>query len=145
MARDFKSIGAFIAYMTGRIATLPAAQKRALGEASEVVLNEAKRLPGTYQAGWPALQPKTIVRKATGDSPLLETGEMRDSYARKVVSATEAVVGSDDDKALWHELGTSRGIPPRPVLKAAAVAKEGEVRAILGGAVYRHLAGITNR
>ena len=145
MARNFTSIGAFVAYMTGRVATLPGAQKRALSEASEVVLAEAKRLPGTYQAGWPALQPETIARKATGNSPLLETGEMRDSYARKVVSAAEAVVGSDNDKALWHELGTSRGIPPRPVLKAAAVAKEGEVRTILGGAVYRHLAGITNR
>ncbi|GEP00642.1 hypothetical protein [Methylobacterium haplocladii] len=145
MARTFSSIGAFVGFMRGRVATLPAAQRRGLEQASEVVLDEAKRLPGTYQPGWPALQSETVARKATGDSPLLETGAMRDAYARTVVSDHEAAVGSDDPKATWQELGTSRGIPPRPVLKTAAVRKEGEVHRILGEAVFRHLSGATNR
>lgn len=35
----------------------------------------------------------------------------------------EAWVGSNDDKAVWHELGTMR-IPPRPFLMAAAIRQE---------------------
>lgn len=145
MSRSFGSIGEFVAFMQGRIATLPAAQKRALEAASDVVLTEAEALPGTYAAGWAKLKPETVSRKATGDSPLLESGAMRDSYARKVLSPEMAAVGSNDQKAIWQELGTSRGIPPRPVLKAAAVRKEGEVRRIICETVGRHLGGSSNR
>ena len=126
--------------MEGKIAGLPGAQRDALDEASKAVLEEAKSLPGTYQDGWPALDEKTIARKATGDSPLLETGAMRDSYARKVVSPTKAAVGSNDPKATWQELGTSRGIPPRPVLKTAGVRKERDVHRIVGRRIKRHFA-----
>lgn len=69
MSKSFSSIGAFTAFLAQRIATLPAAQKRALGEASKVVLEEARSLPGHYQAGWPALQTETIARKSAGDTP----------------------------------------------------------------------------
>ena len=131
--------------MSARIATLPAAQKRALGKASKVVLEEARSLPGHYQPGWPALQPETVARKASGDSPLLETDALRDSYGSRVVSPHTAVIGSDDPKAVWQECGTARGIPPRPVLKAAAVMKEGEVRAIIARVVIGHLAGASRR
>lgn len=141
MSRSFESIGAFVAFMSRRVATLPAAQTRGLKRAADVVLTEAQSLPGTYQDGWPALQATTIARKATGDSPLLETGQMRDGYDAKVTSPMAAAVGSNDPKAVWHELGTSRGLPPRPVLKTAAVRKEGEVVHILGDAVVGHLAG----
>lgn len=141
MSRTFASIGAFTAFLAQWIATLPAAQKRALREASTAVIEEARSLPGHPQPGWPALRPETVARKAAGDSPLLEMGEMRDSYGAKVVSATKAVVGSNDPKALWQELGTERGIPPRPVLKTAAVTKEREVRGILIRVVFGHLAG----
>jgi phage gpG-like protein len=41
---------------------------------------------------------------------LLETGDLRDSIER-VVPHGIAYVGSNNKKALWHELGTSR-IPP---------------------------------
>lgn len=145
MARTFGSIAAFVAFLEGRVASLPAAQRRGLAEASAVVLEEARGLPGTYQAGWPKLEAATIVRKSAGDSPLLETGALRDSYARRVVSDREAAIGSDDPKATWQELGTSRGIPPRPVLKTAAVRKEGEVRRILVETIGRHMAGGSNR
>ena len=145
MSRSFSSIGLFVRFMSQRVTTLPAAQKRALDAASQVVLEEARCLPGTYQAGWPALDPETIAHKATGDSPLVETGGMRTSYGRKVVSAMKAAVGSNDPRAMWQELGTARGVPPRPVLKAAAIRKEGEVHRIIGHHLVAHIAGRSNR
>ncbi len=74
---------------------------------------------GHYQPGWSPLKPETIERKATGDSPLLETGEMRDSITHEVLPAELAViVGSTDKIAVYQELGTSR-IPPRPFIEPA--------------------------
>lgn len=94
----------------------------ALEEACVIIETEAKSYPGEYQSGWAPLKPETIAHKATGDSPLLETGEMRDSYEH-TVEGKSGYVGSNDDKAVWQELGTSRGIPPRPVLELAAKTK----------------------
>jgi hypothetical protein len=44
-----------------------------------------------------------------------------------------AYVGSNDPKALWHELGTSR-IPPRPFFGGAVAAKHEEIGSISAGA-----------
>ncbi len=46
------------------------------------------------------------------DTPLPETGELRNSIGHQVISDTEAWVGSENDKAVWHELGTAH-VPPR--------------------------------
>jgi NAD(P)-dependent dehydrogenase (short-subunit alcohol dehydrogenase family) len=42
-----------------------------------------------------------------GDTPLSETGELRDSI-QYTVHGYEGAVGSDNDKALWHELSVVR-------------------------------------
>jgi phage gpG-like protein len=102
-----------------------------LDEGSKILQEEAKRELGQYQPGWPALKPATIARKATGDSPLLETGDLRDSIERDV-QHDAAYVGSNSKKAVWHELGTSR-IPPRPFLATAATAKTAEIGEMVGG------------
>jgi phage gpG-like protein len=94
----------------------------ALEIAARIVEAEAKRLIGTHDAGWPALKPETIARKATGDSPLLETGELRDSIQHNS-SPTVAHIGTNNPKGVWHELGTSR-VPPRPFLSTALKNKE---------------------
>jgi phage gpG-like protein len=64
------------------------------------------------------------------DSPLLETGDLRDSIERDVQHGV-AFVGSNNPKALWHEFGTSR-IPPRPFLEGAANAKHAEIGKLIG-------------
>ena len=46
----------------------------ALDGACLIIEKEAQRVIGTYEYGWPPLSPATIARKATGDSPLRETG-----------------------------------------------------------------------
>jgi hypothetical protein len=94
-------------------ANVEAAEHRALDRASKLILDECKKEIGNYQsaagpfAGWAPLKPETISRKANGDTPLLETGEMRDSYER-VVGKGEAHVGSNNKKALYHELGPQK-------------------------------------
>ena len=101
------------------------AKKDALEHACTIIEKEAKRVIGTYDYGWPALKESTIAHKSTGDSPLLETGEMRDSIEHKVVGSS-GFVGSDDMKAVWQELGTVK-IPPRSFLMGAAMNKGDEV------------------
>lgn len=121
---------------------MPMSEKSALAEAAQLVETEAKEEIGHYQgsagpfAAWAPLKPDTIAHKANGDTPLLETGEMRDSIGT-VVLDHEAHIGSNDDKAVWQELGTSRGIPPRSFLGGAAVRKSAEVKEVIG----RHMHG----
>jgi len=118
-------------------AAMPLAHHNALAQAAHIVETEAKAEIGHYQgsagpfAAWAPLKPETIAQKANGDTPLLETGEMRDSIGT-IIAETEAHVGSNDDKAVWQELGTSRGIPPRSFLGGAAVRKSEEVRDVIG-------------
>lgn len=124
---------------------MPRAEHDALEKAAVIVETEAKRVLGTHDYGWPPLAPETIAAKATGDSPLLETGELRDSIHHSVGhtgahAGLEADVGSDNDKAIWHELGTAR-VPPRPFLSGAAIHKEHEVVALIGHHVAAHLSG----
>lgn len=55
-----------------------AAESELANEASALVQETAKNGLGTYEFGWPPLKEETIARKATGNSPLLETGELRE-------------------------------------------------------------------
>jgi hypothetical protein len=110
----------------------------ALDHCALIIEKEAKRVIGTYEYGWPRLQPETIARKA-GDTPLLETGEMRDSIEHSVDdNGEEAYVGSNNPKAVWQELGT-RTIPARSFLMGAAMHMESQVHAIMGRSVYMGL------
>jgi hypothetical protein len=111
-----------------------------LDGACEIVEKEAKRVIGTYEYGWPSLQPDTIARKAKGDTPLLETGEMRDSIEH-TVSGKSGFVGSNNDKAVWQELGTSR-IPPRSFLGGACMRKGEEVAKHLGHSQFEAMTGV---
>jgi phage gpG-like protein len=119
---------------------MPNVTRAALDRAAMIIQQEAKRVIGTYEYGWPRLKPSTIARKVPGDTPLLETGEMRDSIEYSVSEdGKEAFVGSNNPKAVWQELGTSRGIPPRSFLMGAAMHKEAEVNALVGNTVHLSL------
>ncbi|KAA0686006.1 hypothetical protein DTW90_34535 [Neorhizobium sp. P12A] len=140
---DF-TLDSMAAFLTEMAVHMPMAEHNALAAAAQVVETEAKAEIGHYQgaagpfAAWAPLKPETIAQKANGDTPLLETGEMRDSIGT-VIQEHEAYVGSDDDKAVWQELGTSRGIPPRSFLGGAAARKSGEVRDIIGREMHAAL------
>jgi phage gpG-like protein len=92
-----------------------------VARACEMVYAEAKRVIGEGYDFWPALQPETLARKMMA-TPLLETGELRGSIEWNS-EGNVGYVGSNLDKAVWHELGTSR-IPPRSFLAGAAMHEE---------------------
>ena len=99
---------------------------------AERVAETARNYLGEYQPGWAPLKEATIARKATGDSPLLETGEMRDSIdVRRVRYAPDEVlvaqsIGSSMDRALFMEEGTTK-VPPRPFLSLALAEHEMDI------------------
>jgi hypothetical protein len=80
-----------------------------VARACEMVAGEAQRVIGTYDYGWPSLAASTLAKKSA-DTPLLETGELRASIEWQS-NGLRGEVGSNNDKAVWHESGTSR-IPP---------------------------------
>jgi hypothetical protein len=107
-------------------------------KACEMVCEEAKRVIGTYDYNWPQLSPATLAHKFF-NTPLLETGEMRDSI-EWTAHGLEGHVGSNNDKAVWQELGTSK-IPPRSFLVGAAQHMEDKIHKMAARAVMAVLAG----
>ncbi|NTF67975.1 hypothetical protein [Rhizobium rhizogenes] len=138
------SLDSMAAFLLELGISMPMAHHSALAQAAAIVEAEAKAEIGHYQgavgpfAAWAPLKAETIAQKANGDTPLLETGEMRDSIGT-IIAENEAHVGSNDDKAVWQELGTSRGIPPRSFLGGAAARKSEEVRDIIGHTMHATL------
>jgi phage gpG-like protein len=135
----FSSPAAFAAFLPVLALEVEHEKHKVLEKSAVIVEKEAKRVIGTYDYGWPPLKPATIARKATGDSPLLETGEMRDSIEHNVDSH-EARIGSNNDKAVWQELGTSR-IPPRSFLGGALQHKADEIVKVIGQDIVKVIEG----
>jgi phage gpG-like protein len=123
----------FAALLAGAAVEIEHGKDKGLEKACVILETEAKRVIGGYDYGWPPLQPETIARKTTGDSPLLETGEMRDSIEH-TVGHGEAWVGSNSMIAVYQELGTGT-IPPRSFLWGAAMHKQEEVEKVFGDIV----------
>jgi phage gpG-like protein len=109
-----------------------------VARACEMVCAEAKRVIGEGYPYWPALKPETLAHKMM-NTPLLETGELRASIEWNA-EGNEGHVGSNNDKAVWHELGTNK-IPPRSFLAGAAMRMEHKVQAMAARAVMSVMAG----
>jgi phage gpG-like protein len=109
-----------------------------VARACELVCAEAKRVIGEGYPEWPALQPETLAHKMM-NTPLLETGELRASIEWQS-HGLEGAVGSNNDKAVWHELGTSR-IPPRSFLMGAAMHMEDKIHKMATKAVVAVMLG----
>ena len=111
---NFADLAAAAAHFDAVARNMEQAPQRIVETGSMIILVGARSMPGHYEKGWPKLKPETIERKAKGDSPPLETGALRNSFER-TVGNREAWIGTNDEKIVWMEFGTSRGIPPRPV------------------------------
>ena len=135
--RDFTLAG-FAAFCGTLALEQEHANHVALEHAAQIIEDESKRVIGTYDYGWASLAESTLKRKGA-DTPLLETGEMRDSIEH-VSNSHEASIGSNNQKAVWQELGT-RSIPPRSFLAGAAMHKEHEVVDLIGRTITMALAG----
>mgnify|MGYP001615459134 CR=1 FL=1 len=137
--KTFQNIPQFVAFLAGVSASMPMARRKALDTACVIVKTEAKRVLGTYDYGWTELADATKadrIRKGFPENePGLRSGGMRDSVEHKVrdvgILQTEGNVGSNNDKAVWFELGTKKQ-PPRSFLAAAAMAKANEIEAAIG-------------
>lgn len=120
-------------------------QEEAMGHACKIVEDEAKRVIGTYDYGWPELAAATkadrVSKGFAENEPLLRTGEMRDSIEHTVAREfleTIGYVGTNNEIAVYQELGTTK-IPPRSFLAQAAIHKESEVVLKLGGIMHSKL------
>ena len=126
---EFDSLAAFadeLGAMEGRLAGGIAPGLSAL---SAELLEKARGRVGHYQdaAGpfpaWAALARSTEAEKRRlgyrPDAPLERSGAMRERFDFDV-EGTQAVVGSPDQVAVWHETGTPR-MPAREVFGPTAV------------------------
>ena len=120
MMAGFMNFAEAAARFAASAVDIEAAKHAALEEACQMVKERAKGLIGHPNDSWPPLAPETLKRKDGVNTPLLETGEMRDSIQHVVADSSHGYVGSNDDKAVWQELGTSRGIPPRSFIGLGA-------------------------
>ncbi len=144
------------AQFSTHLLNLVAGEALALHEGLKIVAktikNKAKKSIGHYQSAvgnfpaWATLKDSTLAEKtrlgySPPDNPLLRTGEMRDSISYEVKGLT-AVIGSTDQKAVWHELGTSK-MAMRPFLGPAAFRSKRKIQEILGAAVVSGFYGKT--
>jgi hypothetical protein len=147
--KQFDSLGAFAAHLLTTATAEAVALHGGLTAAAIEVEKSAKGEIGVYQAqigpfpAWEALADATEDQKARmgypADSPLLGSGEMQESYTHEV-SSLEAVVGTPDPKALYHEIGTDR-MPPRPVLGPALLHNRERIERLIGEAAVAGILG----
>ena len=107
-----------------------------------IVKEKAKAVIGTYAYGWPPLAEATLAHKK-GDTPLLETGALRDSIESKAeptATGAEGLVYTDEKTGLWAEMGTSWGEPPRSFLMQSLVRSIPEMSKIFGAWAEKILA-----
>jgi phage gpG-like protein len=124
------SLGSFGAHLAAIAITTTAHEKKGLEKAAVIIETEAKRVIGTYDYGWLQLAESTLAQKSA-NTPLLETGEMRDSIEH-THAGRSAFVGSNSDIAVYQELGTAK-IPARSFLAGAAIHKGKEAAQAVAG------------
>jgi hypothetical protein len=138
--REFSLTG-FAGLLTTMSVSMHVAHHVALEHAALIVETEAKRVLGTYDYDWPQLAESTQDERGylgfPDNEPLLRTGELRDSIEH-TVETKAAHVGSNNDKAVWQELGTTT-IPARSFLAGAAAHKFNEVGHEIGRVVHGYL------
>jgi phage gpG-like protein len=108
--------------------------------ACQIVASAARDMIGVPKPEWPALNPETLARKIA-NTPLLETGAMRDSIQWNS-DEHDGYVGSNSKILQYQEFGTQKGLPPRPVLGLAVIKKEKEIERMAAKAVMSVLRGM---
>jgi hypothetical protein len=133
------------------IAELPAIERdvhasgpKIVEQACKIIQRKAKAAIGKEHEMWAPLAPSTIADKAhhgyPTPKPLLRSGELRDSIQYQV-HGLEGAVGSDLDRALWLEMGTSR-IPPRSFLVSSAISSEDKIHRMAAAVTIAAFSGL---
>lgn len=125
--KTFNSFASFATHLQVLAIETKLVKHAVLEAGAEEVQDTAKGMIGFYHEDphWEALSPEYEAAKVRAgfepDAPLLRTGEMRESITYVIaIDGSAAVIGSDDQKMVWHELGTDR-MPPRPVMGPAGI------------------------
>lgn len=97
----------------------------------EAAAEMARTAIGTYAYGWPQLAASTQADRVrqgyAANEPLLRRGDLRGSIGHMAALSAEGAEGlvySTDVVAVYQELGTSRGIPPRSFLLQSLLRSE---------------------
>lgn len=143
MTQFFTLLG-FIAHLEAVGRDEVASRPFIVEEACKIVQKRAKAAIGKNHEMWPPLAESTIADKQAHGfatpKPLLRTGELRDSI-QYTVHGNEGAVGSDLDRALWLETGTSR-MPPRSFLVSSAISSEDKIRRMAAATTIAALSGL---
>jgi phage gpG-like protein len=121
---SFYSLAAFALKLGAIEADLKLAGSGIIAEWCWAVRENARSALGTYRYGWEPLAASTLARKSE-DTPLLETGQLRDSIGIKL-SHDRGEVGTNDPYAEFHEHGSSHE-PPRSFMLNAALEATGQI------------------
>ena len=154
--KNLQSFGALARALERSSQKLAADLAVTMEKCAVVVELAAKAEIGHYQTEnmgpfsvWAPLAPSTVAEKRAkgyasegNDNPLLRTGEMRDSIEHES-SFRQFGVGSKDEILVYQELGTDRGIPPRPVLAPALYRNVKTILAEVGKTIEKNIAGET--
>ena len=139
----FFSLLEFVAQIPAIERDVQAAGPKIVEKACKIVQARAKRTIGTNKEMWAPLAASTIADKARKGyaipKPLLRTGELKDSI-QYTARGLEGCVGSDLNKALYLEMGTSR-MPPRSFLRSSAIVSEDKIRRMATATVVAALSG----
>jgi len=142
-------MNAFASHLLIRQALVVAELRTGLKFVTHAIKETAKAELGHYQPAvehfeaWKELADATkenrVKKGFTENDPLLASGSMRESIDDEVVGL-DGYVGSDQDKAVWMELGTDKA-PPRSFLGPAVIHNEDLIKEVLGAALVTGLLG----
>ncbi|MEB0133574.1 HK97-gp10 family putative phage morphogenesis protein [Pseudomonas sp. CCI2.4] len=146
---EFHSLQSLALHMATAAVAEIAALEHGLEKCAKKIEETAKAEIGHYQsaagpfAAWADLADSTEERKSKmgypADAPLEATGQMRDSISHKV-HGLEAVIGSTDQKMVYHEFGTPK-MPARPVMGPAIFTNKEYIRRTIGHAAISGIIG----
>ncbi len=133
------SLGEMAAHFLTMEADIRLAEEAAVVSGCKLIQRKAKGMLGHEQPIWQGLKPETIARKAHGNTPLLETGEMKASIEMTAPlnenGQIVGYVGSNSMIAVYQEMGT-KNIPPRPFISTAGMANGHLVAEMAAKLVY---------
>lgn len=153
MSRQLEGFGEAAAAFALRAAAMELVLQGELKRVMHRIEKTAAAMVGDYQpavggfAAWAPLSDVTIRRKVSRGydvpAPLKASGDMLASFTHST-NGLEGLAGATDDKARYHETGTSK-MPPRPVWGPAAFNNREAIQRLLGAAVVAGISGNADR
>lgn len=132
MTREFSSLRHFAEFMIRTVPMEMAADIAGRTEVAYMLTREVRARIGQPDKLPPPLAASTQERRSakgfSSDQTLLASGALLRSIGWAHESRRKTVVGSTDEKSVWHEMGPSNGkFPARPFLRTTLHEKDPEL------------------